>query len=473
MRKLMIISLVLFMPFILAEPLQAGNSHQQADASPADLFPEGTLAYLEFPSTLPFFADLDFAPWVGERIGVGIYLPVDPGSPRLRDLIPTMALVFQVRDEDAADAFVSTLVGANWRHTEVEGGYLWTEQRPAFARAILRLDGYLVMGSARGTEMMAHGQEGGLRSTPDFVRVKNALSGSPTLWGYGVVGGFAIYTGEVFSIEVVTCGNPPDLGIPDALDEAALTSIPQDAFAVISGTDISLILQRMTGVPEALFDFLRDLDPAFAEIADLPDSLFRTMLGVDYEREFLPLFDGGYAGFLTFGFGSGYAALGIPIDGGFVLAPEDSANAIFTSSTITNRLEQSGLPITRISPTTFSLDTGTGLDLYFGFMGGRLYLSTESGMEDIQQAVDGRNLTDNDIWKSTLVYAPEGTQQVIYLNLRSTAAFIDTGRAAVPEAVQNLIGDILTYVRQYDSLALFHRVDEDGTRITKFVLLSK
>lgn len=343
MRKLILLLLTFLIFLMLFTPVQATSPHQQTIDSPADLFPENTWFYAEFSSQ---YLSTDFDSWVGERLGIGIYTNTG--------FIPEVALVLEVRDEATAAEIAKDLPG------------------------IRTIPGYLVIGSGIGTI------SANLSANPTFTRVQNALSDSPAAWAYVPFGGVALYTDDVFSLETVWLGNPPSAGVRDPLTDEMLAGVPQDAFVVVAGTDISLRLQQFGEISQVLFEFLGDLVGS-PEMANFSDSFFRTAVGVDYEREFLPLFDGGYAGFLTFGFGSGYE---IPIDGGFILSPEDSTNAIFTANTMNNRLEQLGLPITRISATQFSLETG-GIGLFYGFSGGQLYFSTESGAEEILATLDG------------------------------------------------------------------------------------
>lgn len=422
MRKLILRLLPFVILLGLFTPVQAKSPHQQRIDSPADLFPENTWFYAEFSSQ---YLSTDFDPWVGERLGIGIYTNAG--------FIPEVALVLEVRDDAAAAEFAKDLPG------------------------IRTIPGYLVIGSELETSPV------NLSTNPNFTRVQNALSNSPTAWAYVPFGGIALYTDDVFSLETVWLGNPPSAGVRDPLTDEMLAGVPQDAFVVVAGTDISLRLQQFGEISQVLFEFLGDL-LGLPEMANFSDSFFRTALGVDYEREFLPLFDGGYAGFLTFGSGSVYE---IPIDGGFILSPEDSTNAIFTANTMNNRLEQLGLPITRISATQFSLETG-GIDLFYGFSGGQLYFSTESGAEEILATLDGRNITDTPIWERTVEYAPQGTQQMTYINLQLAAGFINTER----NAIQHLAGEFVELLQKYESLAIFNRTDENGTRTSKWVLLT-
>lgn len=428
---------------IMVTPLQANSPAQQTVSSPTDLLPQDTFLYVELPGD--FF---QMGSWVGERVGVGFFLSPDAENPGVLDFIPQMALVFQVQDETAADAFVEKITQGKWLGLSTPDSTLWREEDLNFGRAIYRKSGYLVLLTNRG--LWALDEQNPLSSNDQFRRFQESLSGSPTLMGYFSVGGYGIYTDEPSGFEMVLFGGATE--IPDALTESALAAVPPDAVAVMSGTDLSLLFQRLTWFPDKMLEFLSDLDPTLAALPDLPYTLFRTLLGIDYEREFLPLFDGEYAGFLTANVGSDF-----PLDGGFVLAPEDSANAIFTSGTIINRLEQSGLPIIRLSPTAFSLEVSPDSALYFGFTGGRLYLSTEGGADSIQAAAAGENFTNNRTWQRIFEYAPSGTQQVLYLNLQAAVNLM-------PAPLQEI--DAL---RQYDSAALFYRMDNEGTHLIKLI----
>lgn len=400
---------------MMAAPLQAHVPAQQADSSPADLLPEDTFLYFEIPA-----AYVPSVPWAGERIGIGFFPSPD-------DFLPQLALVFQVQDEAAADEFVEKVTRGT----------------------VYRKPGYLML--LTNQNIQAFDEQHPLSSNDQFRRFQESLSGSPAFMGYFSVGGIGIYTDEPSGFEMVLFGRATE--IPDALSQSALAAVPPDAIAVMSGTDLSLTFQRLTQFSDALLEYVGSLDPTLAALPDLPDTLFRTLVGVDYEREFLPLFDGEYAGFLT-----ATPEPNFSLEGGFVLAPEDSANAIFTSGTIINRLEQSGLPITRLSPTAFSLEIESDSALYFGFTGGRLYLSTENGAAAIQTA--GENLTDNRLWQRTFEYAPSGTQQILYLNLQA-------GIDLLPAPLQEM--QWINTLRQYDSAALFYRVDREGTHLIKLI----
>ncbi len=414
----------------MVTPLQASSPAQQAVSSPADLLPKDTFLYFELPGD--FF---QVGSWVGERVGVGFFFSPDAENPGVLDFIPQMALVFQVQDEAAADEFVENIITqGEWLGLSTPDSNLLTELDLNYGRAIYRQSGYLTLLTTRG--LRAFNKLHPLSSHAQFRRFQETLSGDPTFRGYFSVGGYGIYTDEPMSLEIVLFGEATD--IPAALSQSALAAVPPDAIAVMSGTDLSLTLRPLTMFSDAVLEFLGGLDP------DLPDTLFRTLVGVDYEREFLPLFDGEYAGFLTATLEPDFA-----LEGGFVLAPEDSANAIFTSGTIINRLEQSGLPITRLSPTSFSLEVEPDSALYFGFVGGRLYLGTENGAAAIQTATAGENFTDNRLWQRTFEYAPSGTQQVLYLNLQEV--------------------EWINALQQYDSAALFYRVDHNGTHLIKFI----
>ncbi len=493
--------MLIFLTGIL--PVQADTSTVQAnETTPADLLPDNTGLYFELsgqnlpadldtlasffapdgtdiPSSVDFFAETDFAAWMGERVGVGVYVPFDLNNLNLLDVFPALTLIFQVRDETAADAFVEDVTGQGWKQTISDSYRIWKNHRSLEGRSILRTPGYLVMSDARGIETVTEVLESEkmpLTQNEDFIHITSAFSGTLSAWVYSKIGGVALYTGDMVSIEAVLLGDSPD-ELPDPISTSALEAVPQDAFVVVAGTDFDIPLAQLGELPQLLLDFVAMLTDT-AQISALGESFFRTTFGVDYEREFLPLFDGEYAAFLTFGFGSVDDTLGVPVDGGIIVAPQEATNGVFTANTIVTRLQELELPIARVSPTLYVYDTGdilSGLDFYLGFTQGRLYFSTESGAEDIRNTLDGRNITDNAVWQRTFEYAPEGTQFALYTNLQTAAAFLNAGQEFLPDELQaplqNFLLAVTDYVRQFDSLALFGRTHADGTRTWKLVLL--
>lgn len=250
-----------------------------------------------------------------------------------------------------------------------------------------------------------------LLTQPDFKRLRGELAPQARLWSYanlmGQTGGAAVYAEvEQLSVALAWQGTPATT-IPDPVSLDASAGVPQDAFFVYTGMGADL------QVP-AILQRLNNLTQAIANMENMPllnqqiEGGVRVVLGVDLQKDLLPLFAGGYALYATRG-------ESLPVLG-LVLAPQTSAG--FTLARISNRLPQTlNVDIALNAERQYVLDTGIAAlpSFVYGMRAGRVYLGTASSAQATLAALDGQNILQNADWQRVYAAAPIHTQHMAFL----------------------------------------------------------
>ncbi|NJL92629.1 MAG: hypothetical protein HC915_02325 [Anaerolineae bacterium] len=381
-------------------------------------------------------------------------------------LLPTGALIFNVRDEQAADVYVLQQVapGGNWRYSQSEDLRQWTREQGRVGWSIQRLPGYLIITSEQGAERITNSLQMDGRSVLADVRefqvARSRVGAAPLFWLWdGTFGGGLALEVQAEGLSLEAFLDAEGTLLPDAapLEQSAVEGVPTGALFVDSGVDFNLTAQAgLDALNESLFGGLLNLEDGF-----------ESLLGIDLQEDTLPLLEGTYALYAGYGRGDLYDLFGAPLEAGLLLAPADQALLTATVLTVLAALEALGLEVeslgSSLAAPRFRVEALEDilLPLGLGSLEGRFYLSTDSGAERSTRAISGRNLSTDRNWERIWAGRPAGTEHITYVNLKGITAlleeFIATGEEEIP-----LLEDVLAYLARFESLALYNQVDALG-----------
>lgn len=479
-----------FLLMVITLPLGAQQPNSSVE-SPAAFLPSDTWLYIEGQDLSESFDRLaeifstegmvipdpkDFGispqPWQGDRVALAVFSTIDEAPFDWDNFLPTGVLIFEVSDEAAADRFVTDLTDG-WE-AQVDGdARIWKSPFPLVTPAILRMPAYLLIGEVRGIEYIAHLLSPSsdlllLADNPIFNRFRKAIMPDPGLWVYTPDFVWAVGIEDTqLRVDFVRMGDAPE-AVPAMLQTDALAALPIGSLVVGAGMNADLILGNWVASLEDFAATLALLDPNLGSLSLQVEAFWRTAFGVDLREDFIPLFDGGYAFFIS---RAPAASDGVELDAGLILTPQDDTNVPFTLTRLTNRLIQNfGLSIELSGQLQYTLTDNTLPEIVYGFSDGRLYLSTNGGAEAILRSLEGVNLSQDARWRRALAAAPPGAQSIFYINLREG---IDLAEIALLQAGIDdpAISEFFAYLKQYESVVLFGRHDLDGLQLTRFVLL--
>jgi hypothetical protein len=477
------VSVVLLMVFVL--PLGAQQPEPLVE-SPASFLPADTALYIEGQNLTETFDLLGKIvlpgvtlpipeiqqPRQGDGVTFAVFSTVDELAFEWTAFLPTGVLIVEVFDEAGADRFVADFTGG-WESQSDGKVRIWKNPFPLITPAALRIPGYLVIGEERGIEHLARLLSASsdsltLTTNPTFNRFQKAVVPDPSLWVYTPDSTWAVAIEDAqITFDFARMGDTSET-VPAMLQTDALEAVPIGSLVVGAGMNANLILQNWL---DSLDDFAATLSLFDPNLGSLPlqiEALWRTAFGIDLREDFVPLFDGGYAFFL-----SRVPAVsgGIALDAGLILTPQDSTNVPFTLTRLSNRLVQNfGLSIELSGQLQYTLTDDTLPDFIYGLADGHVYLSTQTGAEAILRSLDGVNIDQDARWRRALEVAPSSVQSILYINLREgiDLAEISLLQAGIDDP---LISELFATLKQYESMAFFQRRDLDGLRLTRFALL--
>lgn len=208
------------------------------------------------------------------------------------------------------------------------------------------------------------------------------------------------------------------------------------------------------------------------QLGETLDQILESIAGVNFTNDTMALLRGSYATYITYGRGAIFETIGLPVEVGMVMAPDNPLTASLTVATITDMLRDNyGLPIIDLTPTSYMIDMPEGTpDIVYGLQSARTYISTPTGADRIIEALQGRNLTSDPRWLNALELAPEGTQYVTYFNVNAFIALTDTFLRSVPELNTPEIASLITYLERFESITIFGRYSTETASVIKLAL---
>lgn len=429
--------------------------------SPADLLPASNWFYAQMDSPLP-------PNMLGDQWAISLFAFEDA------PLIPNVAWILEFDLITPLMQLTDSLTSTGQWEAESHGSSITLYARQDFPipYGFLVIDQQYMVFSETGTleelvkRLILYPDYETLATLPAFEKMQADFLTTPAIWGYSGLTqmGAALYPeSDLLGVDVFWQDNPSATSAPVArpFDGQVLEAVPITTLGLVGGMDLNLWLQRMVDGLRSMTQWIGSLNENFSNLSPQLEALLRVALGINVEQDLIPLFEGSSVMYIT----RTQATVGgwpLGVEGGLILAPDEPRNAIITLTRLGNRLGQNlGFTPELTDTAQFTIHSPIEPmipDSVYGVAQNRyVYWSSASGASAIQLTAEGDNsLATSQVWQQALSVAPDGFQNVAYLNLASLG---DSAAVLLPVALP------------VESAALYHRQDQDGFGMLRLVVM--